>query len=190
MFALKKVIENNISGKKVFLFFVLANVVYVFMLTVTIPNVMGFSHEMKLLDMMPTGYDLDYINSLFTALGNEGREAYLFHQIPVDMIYPGLFGLSYCLVIAYFLKKLHRLKGPFFFLCLLPIFAGLFDYMENFGTMFMLSNFPNVSVFQANMNSLFTILKSVTTSLSFLALIVLLIILGVKSIMQKKGRRA
>ncbi len=28
------------------------------MLTVTIPKTMGFSNGMKLLDMMPTGYDL------------------------------------------------------------------------------------------------------------------------------------
>ena len=105
-----KFINSNISGKKVLGLFILTNVVYVFMLFVTIPKTMGFSNGMKLLDMMPTGYDLNYVSELFNALGKIGRETYLTNQIPVDMIYPLLFGLTYSLLLAYSLKKLNKLK--------------------------------------------------------------------------------
>jgi len=54
---------------------------------------------MKLLDMLPTGYNQDYVSELFRTLGENGREIYLTNQIPVDMIYPLLFGLTYSLKI-------------------------------------------------------------------------------------------
>lgn len=101
---LKKIINNNLAGTKVLVLFALTNIVYAFMLIITIPKTMRFSNGMKLLDMMPTGYDFEYINTLFDTLGEKGREVYLYNQIPVDMIYPFLFGISYCLPI--FSKKL------------------------------------------------------------------------------------
>ena len=57
------------------------------MLTITIPKVMSFAGGMKLLDMMPLGYNSEYVNSLFNNLGKKGREVYLLNQIPIDMIY-------------------------------------------------------------------------------------------------------
>lgn len=49
---------------------------------------------MRLLDMMPTRYDLEYVNTLFETLSQEGRETYLYQQIPFDMLYPGLLKLA------------------------------------------------------------------------------------------------
>jgi hypothetical protein len=96
---LTKFIEKNNSGKKVLSLFILTNVVYVYMLKVTIPKTMEFSNGMKLLDMMPTGYNQSYVHELFRVLGENGRKMYLTNQIPVDMIYPLLFGLTYSLLL-------------------------------------------------------------------------------------------
>ena len=137
---LTKFIEKNISGKKVLGLFILTNVVYLFMLSVTIPKTMKFSNGMKLLDMIPTGYDLNYVSELFSSLGEDGRRAYLTNQIPVDMIYPLLFGLSYCLLLGYFLKKLNKLNTPLLYLCLLPVIAGISDYFQNIGIITMLNS--------------------------------------------------
>jgi hypothetical protein len=68
-----KFLEKNTSGKKILSLFILTNVVYLFMLFVTIPKTMGFSNGMKLLDMLPTGYNRDYVNELFRTLGENGR---------------------------------------------------------------------------------------------------------------------
>ena len=175
-----KFLEKNTSGKKILGLFILTNVVYLFMLFVTIPKTMGFSNGMKLLDMLPTGYNRDYVNELFRTLGENGREIYLTNQLPVDMIYPLLFGLTYSLLLAYFLKKLNELKSPFTYLCLLPIIAGIADYLENIGIITMLNSYPDLTETTVNAANTFSVIKSTSTSIFFIALIVILITLGIK----------
>jgi hypothetical protein len=182
---LTKFIEKNISGKKVLGLFILTNLVYTFMLTVTIPKTMEFSNGMKLLDMMPTGYDLNYVSELFTSLGENGRLTYLTNQIPVDMIYPLLFGLSYCLLLGYFLKKLNKLNSPYSYLCLIPIIAGIADYLENIGIITMLKNYPELKETTVYTTNIFSVIKSISTSIFFIALIVVLITLGIKVLNRK-----
>jgi hypothetical protein len=183
---LEELINKNLSGKKVVLLFILTNLVYVFMLIITIPKTMAFSGGMELLDMMPMGYNSEYVNELFYNLGEKGREVYLYNQIPIDMIYPFLFGISYCLLIAYFLKKLNKLNSPFFYLCLLPIIAGTADYIENIGIITMLNSYPDISRIAMTTTNIFTILKSMVTTIYFMALIITMIVLGIKII---KGKR-
>lgn len=186
MTLLTKFLEKNISGKKVLGLFVVTNLVYVFMLTVTIPKTMEFSNGMKLLDMLPTGYDFNYVNELFNSLGENGRETYLTSQIPVDMIYPLLFGLTYCLLLAYFLKKIDKLKTPFAYLCILPIIAGIADYLENLGIISMLKYYPALTENTVKTTSFFSLIKSISTSIFFIILIVILIILGIKFLKENK----
>ena len=183
---LTKFIEKNISGKKVLGLFILTNVVYIFMLTVTIPRTMNHSNGLKLLDMMPTGYDLNYVGELFDSLGEIGRGTYLTNQIPVDMIYPLLFGLSYCLLLAFFLKKLKKLNAPYIYLCLLPIIAGIADYLENFGIITMLKSYPDLTQGMVSTTSLFSVIKSISTSVFFVILIIMLILLGIRAISGNK----
>ena len=97
---------------------------------------MGFSNGMRLLEIMPTGYTAEYVRSLFNALGEKGRDSYLLNQVLVEMFYPVLFGISYCLLMAYLLKKLNKLNSILFYLCLLPFFAGVFDFTESIGCRF------------------------------------------------------
>ena len=180
-----KFIAKNISGKKVLGLFISTNLVYTFMLTVTIPKTMEFSDGMKLLDMMPTGYDLNYVSELFTSLGENGRLTYLTNQIPVDMIYPLLFGLTYCLLLGYFLEKLNKLNSPYIYLCLIPIIAGVADYLENIGIITMLKNYPILNEITVNTTNIFSVIKSISTSIFFIVLIVILITLGIKVLNRK-----
>ena len=177
---LRKIISENLTGKKVAFLFLLTNLVYAFMLFVTIPKTVAYSGGMKLLDMMPQGYNSEYVNELFNKLGEEGRGVYLFNQIPVDMIYPFLFGITYSLLIAYFLKKLDKLNTPFFYLCLVPLIAGIADYLENIGIITMLNDYPDLSITQISTTNIFTLIKSLSTTLFFLILIVIIIVVGVK----------
>ena len=117
---LRKFIDKCSTGKKVLILFIIANILYAIMLLITIPKTMSFSNGMRLLDMMPAGYDPTYITSLFETLGNNGRESYLYSQIPIDMIYPFFFAIGYCLLLAYFLKKLNKFNSALFYLCFLP----------------------------------------------------------------------
>lgn len=179
-------IERNIIGKKVLILFILTNIVYAFMLMVTIPRVTEFSSGLKLLDMMPLGYDFNYVNGLFSALGEIGRETYLTNQIPVDMIYPALFGFSNCLLLGFFLKKINKLNIKYSYLCLLPLIAGIFDYFENIGIILMLNIYPSLMKFLVSSTNMFTIVKSVTTSLFFVALVFVLISFGIKTLKSER----
>lgn len=179
---MKSLIERNLDGRKILMLFFLTNIVYIVMLALTIPLVMRFSGGMKLLDMMPTGYSPAYVNTLLSVLGNEGRNAYLFKQLPVDMIYPGLFGITYCLLLAFILKKLEKLDGLLFFLCLLPLLSGPFDYCENIGIITMLKMYPDFPILIAKSTGVFSVMKSSLTTVYFIALIVSLIALGIKKL--------
>lgn len=117
----QNLIKNNLSGKRVLGLFILTNAVYILMLTITIPKTMAFSGGMDLLDMMPMGYDWTYVNELFKTLGEEGRHTYLTVQLPVDMLYPLHFGISYSLLLAYFLKVRQTLCP--LFLCLYTTYS-------------------------------------------------------------------
>jgi len=185
-----KLINANISGKIILGLFIVTNAVFVFMLTVTIPNTMSFANGVQLLDMMPMGYDVNYVNTLFKVLGETGRETYLTTQIPVDMVYPLLFGLTYSLLFAYFLKKLNKLNTSFYFLCLIPVIAAIADYLENIGIILLLQNYPSLSETLVKTTNIFSVTKSISTSLFFISLIVLLLILGVKSLKKRKTNTA
>ncbi|HIB47107.1 MAG TPA: hypothetical protein EYN07_08500 [Flavobacteriaceae bacterium] len=182
-----RILEKNLSGKKVLGLFILTNLVYLFMLLVTIPKTMGFANGMKLLDMLPMGYSHDYANKLFNTLGEDGREIYLTNQIPVDMIYPLLFGLTYSLLLAYFLKKLNKLKSPLTYLSLLPIIAGIADYLENIGIITMLKSYPDLAETTVIVTNTFSVIKSTTTSIFFIVLAVILVVLGIRSVKKKSN---
>ncbi|MCK5401082.1 MAG: hypothetical protein KAJ28_05560 [Flavobacteriaceae bacterium] len=186
MIKFRQIVQKNIKGNKVLLLFVITNLVYAFMLLVTIPKVMRFSNGMALLDMMPGGYSAEYILTLFTTLGDEGRKAYLLNQIPIDMFYPVLFGISYCLLLAYVLNKLDKLHTILFYGCFFSLIAGIADYMENFGIIAMLTNYPNISNTIAILTNSFTILKSVFTTIYFVILLIAFIALGIKFIKKRK----
>jgi small-conductance mechanosensitive channel len=157
------------------------------MLTFTIPKVSAFANGMKILDMMPEGYDIQYVNTLFAALGENGRDAYLYNQIPLDLIFPALFGIGYCLLFAFLLKKLNQIKSPFFYFSFLPLIAGISDYLENTGIITMLNQYPNCSDETVTITSTFSFLKSSTTTIYFIALIFVLIAFGVQYVKSKRS---
>lgn len=183
---ISELIHKHLAGKKVLFLFILTNIIYAIMLIVTIPKTMAFSNGMKLLDMMPTGYDSEYVHTLFETLGANGRAVYLYHQIPVDMVYPFLFGISYCLLIAYFLKKLNKLNSAFFYVCFLPIIAGIADYLENFGIINMLNKYPHLSQISIDATNVFSIVKSMATTIYFVALMITLLLFGIKAVTTRK----
>lgn len=154
--------------------FLFTNMVYLFMIFITIPKVMSYAKGMKIFDMMPTGYSLDYARELVTVLGPDGRKTYLFTQLPVDMIYPFLFGLTYSLMIAYFINKLRWFDKPILYMSILPILAGLFDYLENIGIIIMLNSHQDLSLLLVGLSNWFTITKSVLSTISFTFLLILL----------------
>lgn len=177
---IKNYLLKKRSGKTVLRLFLATNFVYIMMLAVTIPKVASYADGLKILDMMPTGYDLVYVKQLFDALGTEGRNSYLFCQLPLDMIYPFLFGLNYCLLLAYFLRKLNKFQGLLMYCCWLPVFAAIADYAENMGILNLLLTYPHISKTAVITTNMFTLLKSASSTIYFILLMTVLIWWGLR----------
>lgn len=183
---MKDIIKRNLTGRMVLTLFILTNIIYTIMLVVTIPMVMSYSGGLKLPDMMPTGYSPEYITTLMNTLGETGRNIYLFNQLPLDMVYPFLFAISYCLLLGYFLKKLGKVDSKLIYLCILPLISGLFDYAENIGVITILNTFPSHSDKLSALTCVFSIIKSLSTTIFFTVLIIVIISWALKYIRLKK----
>ena len=185
---MKNLLIRHSSGKKVLIWFLLANLFYVLMLVITIPKVMHFANGIKILDMLPAGYDFEYVKTLLIALGEEGRNAYLFRQIPLDMFYPFLFAISYSLLLVFLLKKLDKTETRWFYLAYLPFVAGLSDYAENLGIISLLNQFPAISETTVQITNVFSLVKSSSTTVYYVALLIVLIWTGINWIQQTVSR--
>ncbi len=168
--------QNNATGKAVLGFFIPAMVVYSIMLLYTIPQVGEYAQGMKLFDLSPTGYSFEYALELLSALGVKGRDLYLYHQLPLDFIYPGLFAVSCCLLLSWLFAKTLNANSKMFYFCLVPLAAGLFDYLENILIIQILISYPNVTELHVFISSFMTILKSGITTAFFLLLLVAVVL--------------
>ena len=159
------------NGKTVLWLFTITNLIYASMLMYSLPLVSSYAPELVLFDMSPMGYSYIQAIELLTSLGVDGRNAYLFVQLPLDFIYPGMFSVSYALLITWILKHYLPKDSKLFFIAYVPLLAGGFDYLENIGIIAMLHSFPDISESLVSTSSVFTIIKSVTTTVFFVLLI-------------------
>ena len=179
----------GISGRNVFLLFIVTTVIYVVMLSITIPKLLAFSQGKEILDMMPGGYDATYVQELMSALSVEGRSYYLTSQLPVDFIYPAMFAVTYALVFILFLRKVGKHETNWKLIALLPVIAGLADYIENVFIIVILKSFPQISSSVVQFSSFFSIVKASATTLYFISLIILLIIVAVNTLRKRRLAR-
>ena len=158
-------------GKTVLLLLIITNLIYALMLMYSLPLVSSYAPELVLFDMSPMGYSYNQAIELLISLGVDGRNSYLFVQLPLDFIYPGLFSVSYALLITWMLKQYLPKHSKLFLIAFVPFLAGGFDYLENISIITMLKRFPNISENLVSSASLFTIAKSGATTVFFVLLI-------------------
>ncbi len=166
------------SGRTVLGLFVVTQIVYLVMILITLPHLRELSGGMDPFDMMPGGYDVDYAHRFLAAIGAAGRSFYLTRQIPLDLIYPGLFAISFALIWRWLLAKATNRPGRLAAVMFLPLLAGLADYGENACIIAMAIKFPDLPDLLVAVASTLTIIKSAAVMLYFFALTGLLAVLG------------
>ena len=169
-------IQSVSTGKVVLALFIPAMIVYFIMLLYTVPQVAEYAPGMNLFDLSPVGYSFEYANELLGVLGVDGRGAYLYKQLPLDFIYPGLFALSCGLLLSWLFLKSQNESSKIFYFCFVPMAAGLFDYLENICIIHLLTSYPNISGISVSLASAMTIIKSGLTTAFFVLLIVGLVL--------------
>ena len=175
------------TGRTVLLLFVATQIIYLAMLLFTLPHLQHLAGGMKPFDLLPQGYDSVYAGNFMEAIGPEGRRFYLTRQIPLDLVYPALFAMAFAVMWVWLLNSYHCASGRWRWVALLPVIAGLADYVENGLIATMLNTYPDMSDAVVATASLATMLKSTATAVYFVALLSLLVAVGVQRYRISKG---
>ncbi len=176
MHPLKVLIIRHLNGKQLILFAGLTGVLFLYMYLVPIAALEEFLNGLKILDEKGSGYDVTYVKNLFATLGQEGRDLYLYKQIPVDLIFPWLYVPTLCLLMAWLLKKVNLLDRSWFYLCTLPIIGGIFDLLENLNVAYLLIHEQPLTSGRVALASWCTQLKWLFLTLAGLAILMLLFV--------------
>lgn len=182
-----RLIKQNLQEKKVLLFFMVTLIIHLTMVLFTIPKLEAITNGLKIFDLRQFGYSFQEASLLINTLGESGKSIYLYQQIPLDLVYPTSYGISLCLILAYFLNKLGLIDSKYFTLSMLPLLIAFFDYLENFCIILILNIFPDISKNQVFLASNLTIIKSILTTLYFLVLIFVLLKLAYKKFLHKSN---
>ncbi len=157
------ILQKYATGRVVAVLFAFTIAIYCTMPFYSIPSVIELAPHMKLFDMSPTGYSSEYAFALLNAIGPNGRYLYLSVQLPLDFVYPGLFAITFFLLLIWLFAKSFNSRSKIYYFVFVPIIAGIFDYIENIGIIVMLDSFPHISTQVVEITSAFSILKSVFT---------------------------
>ncbi|MCK6264257.1 hypothetical protein KP803_13330 [Vibrio sp. ZSDE26] len=182
-------VQSRASGKRVLVLFLAANAVYLTMVIYSIPMLMEYSGGVPIFDMTPLGYSYQEAMALLTALGEEGRNAYISIQLTLDLLYPALFALCYFTLVQWLIvtgKLTHRI---WLYLSIIPIFACVFDYAENICVWLMIQGYPVIPEKLVVTSSVFTLAKSVSTMIYFIGLISILSIVIKRWLFRRMSKR-
>ncbi len=180
---MKQIIEKITLRKALFCtaifaaFFVLINYT-----EVGVAGLLKITNGATILDFK-FGYSTADAHNIITALGEQGRAFYLAKIIPIDFPFPLAYMLCYAGWIALLVKHVAPL-GAAKLLLVLPLLAMLFDWIENIGIIFILTQYPDIAEKAVALASASGILKSLFTQGSIITIIVLLIIYILRKILK------
>jgi hypothetical protein len=128
-------------------------------------------------------YSVEDLYSIIGGYSREVRLAYIYQRFTFDLIWPLVYGLFIVVTTAYLLIKikLKRLNSLIYF----PFAAVAFDFLENISVSILMFIYPIRINVLALLASLFTTLKWITLSYSFIQIIILLVILLIIKIKKK-----
>ena len=128
--------------------------------------------EVKSLDARLT-YTKSDVLQLFETVESEGRGKMEFISGVIDMVYPLIYGILFFLLITKLTNSFssNKWKTIRFF----PLIGMLFDYVENFSVLNMLSSYPSISETLVLISSSATSLKWLFINISLLLIIILAI---------------
>ena len=127
------------------------------------------------------GYTYDEAYQILTALGTEGRIFYLTKIIPIDFVFPFIYMLFFTSWIALLIKHITDKKWCKYLL-FVPVFAMLFDWIENMSIIVLLHSYPNLSAWAVFTASTVGILKMILSMGSIAIIGILIVIFIVKRI--------
>ena len=127
----------------------------------------------KAFDLQPLGYNYAFTQHAIAAMDDNIKTLYLWPQLLfLDVLYPPLLGLL-LVTLMNRLLLINQLGSKFTLIYLLPLSCVVFDYAENIMIISWLTQAMSVTDLSVILASLFTILKGVTTTISWGIIILL-----------------
>ena len=128
-------------------------------------------------------YSVEDLYLIISGYSREVRLAYIYQRFTFDLIWPLIYGLFIVITTAYLLIKikLKRINNLIYF----PFAAVAFDFLENISVSILMFIYPIRINVLALLASLFTTLKWITLSYSFIQIIILTVILLIIKIKKK-----
>ena len=164
---------------KKFLLFGLGVILFVnIVLFPFLPKVFRISISPENILDLKFGYNKTDVFNIFNNLKEEGRQAYKFFDLFVDMPYL-IFYTFYYVVFMYYLLKIKNTNR--LFLLLFPFLIGFFDFLENIGILILLKQYPDLNVKMVFFTSLFTKLKWSFALLTIISVLFLFFFYGKKT---------
>lgn len=159
---------------------------------VLFPYYQGRMAEIAGQDVIPLdsrfSYSYEEVKNAFDQLGPEGRSTYRFVIACVDMLFPLIYGLLFILVLAWLLKKITRQDSGWILFSLFPCVGIIFDYLENFNTLSLLNQFPDITAESVEWGEQMTQVKHTFLLLAVAFMPLLALSLLIKSF-RRRGKR-
>lgn len=131
-------------------------------------------------------YFPQYAYEILEAQGEIGRNFYKNLLIRLDFLLPLSYSLCWMSILIMLFRKWLPIESKWQKLSLLPILAGLFDYIENIFILKMLIDYPARHFKLAAIANIMTVLKELFTALSLIMILIALIGLIYKKVSSKK----
>lgn len=169
-------IKKLSTWKNILLFLVLFIITYVIIngKPFGVAQLKEYTNGVGILDL-ERSYSPEYAYEIFKLQGDIGRQFYMKILIIFDVIFPLAYMLFFSTIMTFIFRRWlpdgHVLQK----LSLLPILAGISDYVENTFILIMLHNYPKELFNIAVLANIMTILKGVIFGVSILLSIVGLI---------------
>lgn len=109
------------------------------------------------------------------AYGEEGRIAYINARFSFDIAFPILYTFFLTTAISWFAKRVLAQQSGLHSGNVLPLYAFVFDFLENISTSMVFKNFPEQSRFWASLAPFCTLVKWIYVAASFVLLLGLVI---------------
>lgn len=161
------------SPKRIFLLFVTSQLVFLLMMIYTFPEI---NHQIgtKAFDLQTFGYSVSTAQSIVNNLDDRTMGLYIFPQLMLlDIVYPFLLALLLSGLLFRLIKTTQSEGKIISKLLIFPFVAMISDYSENIGVILMISKSIEVSQTIVYLTSTATILKGVSTSIAWIAILVL-----------------
>jgi hypothetical protein len=121
-------------------------------------------------------YTTNDLYRMADAYGQAGREAYIRARFTFDLIWPVVYTVFLCTAISWVYRKAFDPHSLWQRMNLVPVFAILFDYLENITTSLVMWQFPNRIPLVALLAPVFTMGKWILVTGSIVLLVVGLLV--------------